>query len=303
MRIGIMAGATDGPGETLGNLLAQVKDAETRGFDTVWLANIFGLDAITSLALAGRETSRIELGTAVVPTYPRHPTAMAQQALTAAAASAGRFVLGIGLSHKIVIEDMLGYSYEQPAKHMREYLEVLLPLLAGEPIRHRGEAFKVAAQIQVAGVTAPPVLVAALGPVMLKIAGSMADGTITWMTGPRTLETHIGPVLRKAAEQAGRPEPRIVAGFPVAVTDDVDGARQAIAQSLAIYGQLPSYRAMLDREGLDGPADLALVGDEATVTRDILRLRDLGVTDFDAAIVPVADGVRNRTLEMLQTLL
>ncbi len=299
MRIGVIVGATEGPDASLDGLIAHSKKLEAMGFSTLWMANIFGLEAISALALVGRETEGIELGTAVVPTYPRHPTVMAQLALTANAAAEGRFVLGLGLSHKLVIEDMLGYSYEKPARHMREYLEVLLPLLAGENVQHQGDEFKIAAQIQVPGAEAPSVMIAALGPVMLKIAGEMTDGTITWMTGRKTLGDHIGPRLRSAAAEAGRGEPRVVAGFPICLTNDADRARTFIGKLLTIYGQLPSYRAMLDREGAEGPADLALVGDEDTLRRDLDSLRDAGVTDFNAAIMPTDDGAAERTLEFL----
>jgi 5,10-methylenetetrahydromethanopterin reductase len=299
MRIGIMAGTG---ADTIDGLVAQAKRAEAAGFASMWMANIFGLDAITTLAMVGRETERIELGTAVVPTYPRHPVAIAQQALTAAAASGGRFVLGIGLSHRIVIEDMFGFSYDRPARHMREYLEVLAPLLRGEPAKFEGEHYRVNAGLEVAGAGNVPVLVAALGSAMLRLAGRLADGTITWMTGPRTLEEHIIPTIGAAAKRAGRSSPRVVAGLPVALVSDVDAAREKMGQSFAIYGTLPSYRAMLDREGAAGPADVALVGDEASLRSQVERLRDIGVTDFDAAVAPVEDGAAERTLEFLSSL-
>ncbi len=301
MRIGLMVGATEGPDATLDGLVATAKRYEAAGFDNLWMANIFGLDAITALAIVGRETSRIALGTAVVPTYPRHPTAIAQQALTAQAASKGRFSLGIGLSHKVVIENMLGFSYDKPARHMKEYLEVLGPLCRGEGVQFRGEQYKVAAQLQVPGAARVPILVAALGPVMLKLTGRLADGTITWMTGPKTLEAHIIPVLREAAKAANRPEPRVVAGFPILLTNKPDEAREKIGKALVIYGQLPSYRAMLDREGAAGPGDVAMAGDEAYLRRGIARLREIGVTDFDAAITPVEDGAYERTLSFLES--
>jgi 5,10-methylenetetrahydromethanopterin reductase len=301
MRIGVMSGAVDGG--DLDALVAQAKDLESAGFSSIWAANIFGLDAITAMAIVGRETTRIEVGTAVVPTYPRHPTAIAQQALTAGAASKGRFALGIGLSHKLVIEDMLGFSYDKPARHMKEYLEVLCPLLRGESVSHQGDEYRVNAGLQVPGAQPVPLLVAALGPVMLKLTGRMADGTITWMTGPKTLENHIVPVLSAAAEKAGRPAPRVVAGLPIALTQDAAKAREKMSEIFAMYGTLPSYRAMLDREGSEGPAGVALVGDEADLRAQIGRLRDVGVTDFDAAITPVEEGASERTLEFLASLL
>ena len=294
-----ISGMSMGPDGSLDGIVAEAKRAEAAGLSGFWMPNIFGLDAINTLSIAGRETERCELTTAVVPTYPRHPTAMAQQALTASAASGGRFVLGIGLSHKIVIEDMLGFSYEKPAHHMREYLEVLGPLLRGEPVSYQGEHYQVNAGLQVPGAGSVPILVAALGPVMLKLAGRLADGTITWMTGPKTLESHVIPLIRAAAQEAGRPEPRIAAGLPIVITRDAASAREAIMKSLAIYGTLPSYRAMLDKEGVGGPGDVAIVGDEAEVGAQIDRLRDLGVTEFGGAIIPVEEGAAERTFEFL----
>jgi len=298
MRIGIMAGATGGD-DGLDALVASAKDFEARGFDTMWMANIFGIDAITAAAIIGRETETIGLGTAVVPTYPRHPTALAQQALTAQAASAGRFALGIGLSHKVVIEDMLGLSYARRAKHMREYMAVLGPLLRGEPAKFEGEEYRVNLALAVPGATPVPTLIAALGDHMLRIAGETADGTILWMTGPDTIESHIGPKLRSAAADSGRPEPRVVAGLPIVLTENVDAAREAISKILVIYGQLPSYRAMLDKEGAAGPADVALVGNEKELDAQLQRLRDVGVTDFSASIAPTEDGAVERTLDYL----
>ncbi|MBW2241142.1 MAG: LLM class F420-dependent oxidoreductase [Deltaproteobacteria bacterium] len=301
MRIGVMVGATAGPDGDLDGLVARTKDLESRGFDSVWMANIFGLDAIGALAIAGRETNRIELGTAVVPTFPRHPVAIAQQSLTTQAACGGRFTLGIGLSHKIVIENMFGFSYDKPARNMREYLEVLTPLLRGEPAKFEGEHYRVNAGLQVPGAKNTPLLIAALGDVMLKLAGTYTDGTILWMTGPATIEGHIGPKLRAAAGEAGRGDPRIVAGLPIVLTNDPDGARKWIADNLAMYGTLPSYRAMLDKEGAATPADVAIVGDEATLDAGLDRLRDVGVTDFDAAIMSVEEGADSRTLDYLQS--
>ncbi len=295
MRIGVMIGA-DGASNTLDDVIGLAKQVESVGLDNVWLANIFGYDAITTLALVGRETQQIGLGTAVTPTYPRHPTAIAQQALTTAAATNNRFTLGIGLSHKLVIEDMLGMSYAKPAKHMREYLSVLMPLARGEQANFQGEQYRVAGvALDVPGADRLPVVIAALGPTMLKIAAEMTDGTNTWMVGPKTMESHILASLHKA----GQPDPQVVAGMPIVLTTNVDAAREQIAQNLTIYGQLPSYRAMLDREGAAGPADIAIVGDENTLRGEIKRFADLGVTDFNAAIMNVEDGAYERTLEFL----
>ena len=298
MRIGVMIGA-DGANATLDDVINVAKNVENAGLDNVWLANIFGFDAISTLALIGRETSRIGLGTAVTPTYPRHPVAIAQQALTTAAASNNRFTLGIGLSHQMVIENMFGMSYDKPAKHMREYLSVLMPLARGEQANFQGDLYKVqGVAYDMPGADSMPVVVAALGPAMLKIAATMADGTNTWMVGPKTMDSHIIASLNAA----GNDSPTVVAGLPIVLTTKVDEAREAIASNLTIYGQLPSYRAMLDREGAAGPADIAIVGDENTLRGEIKRFQDMGVTDFNAAIMGVEDGAYDRTLEFLSSM-
>jgi F420-dependent oxidoreductase-like protein len=299
MRIGMMIGASPGDTGGIDSLVERAKQLEAKGFATLWMAHIFSYDAIGALGIVGRETRRIELGTAVVPTYPRHPSAIAQQALTTQAASRGRFALGIGLSHQIVIESLLGLSYERRATHMREYLEVLTPLLRGRPADWKGEEYRVALTLSVPDAPPVPVLVAALGPAMLKVAGRLADGTITWMTGPRTLGDHTVPALTRAAREAGRPAPRIVAGLPIALARDPAAARARAAQDFAIYGQLPSYRAMLDREGAAGPADVAIAGDEAELDAALRRLADAGVTDFSAAVFDPEPGSAARTTEFL----
>ena len=299
MKIGLGIGITGSEG--IDDVIRQIQRAEEAGFDSAWLPNIFGLDAITTIAVAGRETSRIELGTFVVPTYPRHPVAMAQQALTAAAAAGGRFTLGIGLSHRIVIEGMFGLDYSKPVRHMREYLSVLIPLLEGKQVQFRGEEYRVQAQLTVPGVSRPSVVVAALGPQMLKLAGRLADGTATWMGGASYLRNTAIPAIRAAAADAGRPAPRVVSGFPVAVTDYPDRARESAARIFAVYGQLPSYRAVLDVEGAAGPADVAIVGSEAEVEARLRELADAGVTDFNASPFPVDGdpGAVRRTVEFL----
>ena len=295
MRIGTMIGA-DGANNTLDDIVNVAKRAEAAGLDNVWLANIFGFDAISTLAIVGRETDRIGLGTAVTPTYPRHPTAIAQQALTTAAASENRFTLGIGLSHQVVIENMLGMSYDKPAKHMREYLEVLMPLTRGETVNYGGDQYSVhGLALDVPGADRMPVVVAALGPVMLKIAGELADGTNTWMVGPNTMAQHIVPGL-------GRSDATVVGGVPIVLTTNIDQARETIGKNLVMYGQLPSYRAMLDREGAAGPQDIAIVGDENTLRGEIKRFEDAGVTDFNAAIMDVEEGAYDRTLDFLSSM-
>lgn len=266
-----------------------VVEAEKDAFDGIWFGQIFGPDALTVLALAGQKTDHIELGTSVVPTYPRHPHMLAQQALTVQAACGGRFNLGIGLSHAPVVESMWGLKYDRPAVHMREYLSVLLPLLREGRASFNGDFFRVNATVQVPVPQPPPVLIAALAPVMLRMAGEMTDGTITWMVGPKTLETHIVPRITKAAAGAGRPAPRVVVGLPIAVTDDAADARERAGRSFQIYGTLPNYQRMLNIEGAGGPADVAIVGNEGEVEKQLRNLASAGATDFLAGSFPVGD--------------
>ena len=298
MQIGATCGmATSG---SLKDVIASAIDFETRGFSSMWMVQAFGLDSINALSIAGRETKSIELGTSVVPTFTRHPVTMAQQALTTAVSSGGRFTLGVGLSHKMIVEDMYGLSYDKPAKHMREYLSVLGPLLKGEQVSYEGELYNVNFDI---GVTdAPkslPILLAALGPVMLKLAGALADGTVTWLTGLDTLENHIVPSVTKAAREAGKPAPRIVAGLPILLTNDPNGARESLSNKFQLYDSMPSYQAMLEREGATGAADVAILGDETVLDAAITRLKDMGITDFRSSITGVEEGSVERTLDYL----
>jgi len=299
MEIGVMLGA-GGEQQTLQALIKAAQEVEASGLDSIWMANIFSFDAVGALSVIGAATSRIKLGTAVVPTYPRHPVAMAQQALTAAAASDNRFTLGIGLSHKLVIEDLFGMSYEKPASHMQEYLSLLMPLVRQEAVTAANGSYRINnVQFNVPGAEPVPVVVAALGPRMLKIAGEMSDGTITWMVGPRTMEGHIVKGLNAGAQSAGRPAPSVVAGVPIGLTMNPDTLREQTARNLMIYGRLPSYRAMLDREGAAGPADIAVLGDENALRGEIQRYQDAGVTEFNAAIVSEDEEGYRRTLEFL----
>ncbi len=299
MRIGIFGGEPTG----IDAAISGAREAAEQGFNGYWVSQIFGFDNLTVLAIVGREVPDIELGTGVVPTYPRHPMMLAQQALTVNVATGGRLALGIGLSHQIVIENMFGLSFEKPLRHMREYLSILVPLIQTGSVSFSGETLSTNATIDVPGATPCPVLVAALGPKMLDLAGTVADGTVTWMTGANTLASYTVPTITKAAATAGRPSPRVGAAMPVCVTSDVDATKARAAQVFAMYGILPSYRAMLDREGAAGPEDLAIIGDEAVVKAEIGRLEDAGVTDFVAAEFAAADEEKTRTRELLRSLL
>ncbi len=285
MRIGVML---DGSAP-LQSVVSQFSQAEEAGFASAWLPNIFANDALTVLALAGAHTSRIELGTSVVPTFPRHPTALAQQALTVQAATNGRLALGIGLSHKPVIEQMMGLDFTRPVRHMREYLAALTALLSGQPAHFDGDVYRIHLQLTVPGALPPPLLVAALGPQMLQVAGHMATGTITWMGGPIYLERDVVPTINAAAQEAGQPAPRIVAGFPIAVTGQVEAAKAAARRVFAVYATLPSYRAILDREGAADAADVAIIGDEQAIAVQVERLAAAGVTDLICSFYPIEE--------------
>lgn len=301
MRIGLSLTEPTGQ-RALASLGDELRRAADDGFASAWMANIFGLDALTALAVAGAAVPDIEIGTAVVPIYPRHPAALAQQALTAALALEGRLTLGIGLSHKVVIEDMYGLSFEAPAAHMDEYLSVLLPLLDGEPAVFRGRTLQAEIGLSVPRIGGVPVLLAALGHRMLRIAGERTVGIILWMTGPATIRDYIVPTITAAAAAAGRPRPRVVCILPVYVSDNPESARSRATRLFKVYGQLPSYRAMLDREGAAEPGDVAVVGDEDSVSAQIAALAASGVTDFVAGeYAPAAE--RRRTHELLKELI
>lgn len=301
MRYGIFGGAVNTG--TLDDVVAEAASAERDGFATYWAPHIFGHDALTALAVVGTTVPRIELGTSVVPTFPRHPHALAQQAHTVAAASGNRLTLGIGLSHKLVIEDLFGLSYDKPVRHMREYLSVLMPLSRNEPANFDGELYRVHATVNANGSTGFGVVVAALGEQMLRVTAALADGTLTWCTGPATLAGHTIPTITKAAEEFGRPAPRVIAALPVCVTEDLDAATARAAEEFSVYGSLPSYRAMLDREGVAGPAEIAIIGSAAQVQDRIAALADIGVTDFAAVEVASTPDEAADTREALKGLL
>ncbi|MEW5812165.1 MAG: TIGR03564 family F420-dependent LLM class oxidoreductase [Actinomycetota bacterium] len=281
--------------------LAQLRD---EGFGRVWMSQLpHEPDLLTILAIALREVDTIEAASGVIPIQNQHPMHMAQAALTVSLASGGRFVLGLGMTHAAVTEGMWGIPWDKPVRRLNEYLDGLLPLLAGEAADAPGETVTTRGALVVPGAPRPDVYVAALGPQMLKLAGRRTSGTCTWMTGPATLSGHVSPSLRQAAADAGRPEDavRVVAALPIAVTDDVDTARAQAAEQFAIYGTLPSYRAMLDREGYAGPQDAAIIGDEATVRDRLAELRAAGVDEFVAATFDPSEEGRARTRAFLRS--
>ncbi|MBK5222311.1 MAG: TIGR03564 family F420-dependent LLM class oxidoreductase [Acidimicrobiia bacterium] len=302
MRIGLSGGAA-----SVEKMVEQATKAEADGFSALWYAGAIGGDPLLAMAMAGAATSTIELGTSIVQTYPCHPSLQANRVLAAVAAmDRPGFTLGIGPSHGPVIEGMYKMDYSHPGRHTEEYVRIISPLLRGEAVAFDGEDLSLHAAAKPKPPAHPvPLLVAALGPRLLRVAGELTDGTILWMGNARSIETHVAPRINAAAEAAGRPAPRIVAGLPVAVHDDVDEARRVAAEQFTVYGQLPNYRRLLDHGDADGPGDAAIVGDEAAVAAGIQGLFDSGATDVWAAVFPVGDdrsGSRARTNALLKDL-
>ena len=313
MRIGLMIGPERGRyRDKVAQLVADAKAAEEAGFTSIWVPQVPGdFDALTAITLMGQATERIELGTAVLPIQTRHPIAMAQEALSNQAVCEGRFTLGLGTSHHWIIEDMLGLPYERPAHQMRNYLEVLNAALRGPgAVNVENDGYRVHSPIDVTDCGPTPVLLAALGPVMLRLAGEHASGTILWMADERAVAEHVVPRITKAAAGAGRPAPRIIAGVPVVLcrNDEVDDAR---AWTNRVFGQAefsPNYQRLLERGDATNEGDLLAAGDETAVIDRLRAFRDAGVTDFAVRVVPFGPHrearieSRKRTLAFLASL-
>jgi F420-dependent oxidoreductase-like protein len=288
MRIGLTGGGT-----TADRIVGQASRAEADGFTSMWYPSAAGGgDPLAAMALAGRATSGIELGTAVLVSYACHPVLQASRvsAVVSAIGAPGRLTLGIGPSHRVVIEDRLGLPYDAPGQHTDEYARILTGLLRGEQVRFAGSQFRVeAGPLTLLAGAEIPVLIGALGSRLLRVAGACTAGTILWMANATAIEAHAAPTIRKAAADAGRPAPRIVAGLPVAVHDDVAEARSAAARQFSVYGELPNYQRILAHGGIAGPAEAVIVGDEDSVTAQVRALFEAGATDLWAAPFPVGD--------------
>jgi 5,10-methylenetetrahydromethanopterin reductase len=298
MRIGIHGGSLMITGAALGDVADHAAEAETDGFATYWVPQSVATDALTVIAVLGGVTSTIEFATAVIPTWGRHPHVLAGQALTVQAATGNRLALGIGLAHKPSVEERYHIPFERPVRHLREYLDVLQTLLADRHADVDGEIWSYTGDLLTPPAEAPPVLVAALGPQFLRLTGKRADGTVLWLVGPTTVADHIVPTITDAAAEAGRPAPRVVASVPVSVTDRPDEVRSFISEILAGYDALPSYRAMLDREGAVRAGDVAVIGSEDEVRDGLARFADAGATDFAAVEIGLdgAEFARTRAL-------
>jgi F420-dependent oxidoreductase-like protein len=295
MRLGLMVGPERGRySSKIDRLRADARWAEDAGMATIWIPQIPDeFDALTAAALVGVETTRIEIGTAVVPVQPRHPIALAQQALSTQAACGGRLSLGLGVSHHWIIDEMLGLPYERPVATMRAHLDVLDQALAGPgPIDVENELFRVHNPLDITDLTPTPVLIAALGPNMLRLCGERTDGTILWMADEKAIGSHIVPSLAKAAEGAGRPMPRVVAGIPVCLCRD-DEVDVAVARTNRILSEAevsPNYQALLDRGEARQVGDLLAAGSESTIEKRLRAFADAGVTDLSFRVVPIGEG-------------
>jgi F420-dependent oxidoreductase-like protein len=295
MRIGVMIGPERGRYATkVERMRTDARWAEEAGLATVWIPQIPDeFDALTAAALVGTETSRIEIGTAVVPVQPRHPIALAQQALSVQAVCDGRLTLGLGVSHHWIIDEMLGLPYERPAATMRAHLDVLDQALAGpETVAVDNDLFRVRNPLDVTDVAPTPVLLAALGPAMLRLAGERAGGTILWLADERAIATHVAPRITQAAETAGRPAPRIVAGVPVCLCrdDEVDAAVERANRILSEAEVSPNYQRLLDQGDARNVGDILAAGSEAAIEKRLRAFADAGATDVSVRVVPLGSG-------------
>jgi len=282
------------------DMRAHATQAEQDGFSSWWLAQTGLVDALGMIGALASSAPSLEYGTAVVPTYSRHPSTMAGQALTAQAALNRPLALGIGLSHQPVVEDRMKMEWQKPMGHIRDYLNVLEPLLETGTANHDGTYFSMHYEGPRPTEQKPSVIMAALGPQMLKLCGQRADGTILWMVGERTIAEHIAPTINAAATDAARPNPRIICSLPTAVTSDPDSTRAAHGAIFELYGQLPSYRAMLDREGAAGPQDVCVIGSEDEVHARLDALAAAGTTDFAALELGISPEDMARTRALLK---
>jgi F420-dependent oxidoreductase-like protein len=313
VRLGVMIGAERGDSaRKVSRMLADIEWAENAGMDTAWIPQVPNdFDALLAVALMGTRTTRIELGTAVVPLQAQHPIALARQALSTHAATGGRLALGVGPSHHWIIQDMLGLPYEKPAGYTRDYLEVLHAAFAGPgPVDVENDHFTVHNPLDLAPVTPLPVLVAALGPVMLALAGEHADGTVLWMADERAVSDHVVPRITKAADNAGRPAPRIVAGIPVCLcaAGEVDAARERANRILGEAEVSPNYQRLLDYGDARDVGDICAAGDEEAILARMKRFADAGVTDLSVRLLPIGENrdelvaSKRRTREVISEL-
>ena len=280
MRIGVVIGRPGGYGDTLSQLVAEYEQARAADVSSVWMTQHLGFDALTLISSWGVDGD-VEVGTAVIPVQTRHPVVLAEQALTAQALCGGRLALGLGLAHADTLEGLYGLPRRRSVSYLADYLSTLDALMAGKRATPN-ESFGFSTRLGAELPTPPSVLIAALGPRMLQLAGERTAGTITWMTGPATIENYVSPTIRAAAEAAGRPDPRVVVCLPVCVTDNAASARETLGAVIGGYRGIPSYEAMLEREGAADAVDVAIIGNADEVGAALTGLPARGATDVAA---------------------
>jgi F420-dependent oxidoreductase-like protein len=295
MRIGLQVSADRGRYATkVEKLQADARWADEAGLDTIWTPQIPDeIDVMTAVTLLGTATSRIEIGTSIVPLQPRHPVVLAQQALSNQAVCQGRFTLGLGVSHHWIIKEMMGLPYERQALTMRCYLDVLDQALAGPGIVEvKNELFDIHQPLDITDLTPTPVLIAALGPVMLKLAGERTSGTVLWLADERTVASHVVPSISKAAEGAGRPAPRIMAGVPVCLCrdDEVEAAIERTNRTLSEVVASPNYMRLMEHGDAQSIGDVLICGSEAAMEQRLRRFAEAGVTDLNCRLVALGEG-------------
>jgi F420-dependent oxidoreductase-like protein len=295
MRIGLQVSADRGRYATkVEKLQADARWADEAGLDTIWTPQIPDeIDVMTAVTLLGTATSRLEIGTSIVPLQPRHPVVLAQQALSNQAVCQGRFTLGLGVSHHWIIKEMMGLPYERQALTMRCYLDVLDQALAGPGIVEvKNELFDIHQPLDITDLTPTPVLIAALGPVMLKLAGERTSGTVLWLADERTIASHVVPSISKAAEEAGRPAPRIMAGVPVCLCrdDEVEAAIERTNRTLSEVVASPNYMRLMEHGDAQSIGDVLICGSEAAMEQRLRRFAEAGVTDLNCRIVALGEG-------------
>lgn len=293
VRVGLAGGTQR---TTIESVRADVRHAADAGYDSYWLSFVAGVDPLVALAVVAPDSGDVELGTSVVPTVGRHPIALAQLARTTQQACDGRFTLGIGPSHQIVAQALYGEPWDRPLERTTEYLAALGALCRGEESSVNGEQITAHQTLDIPCEPVPIVL-AALGPRMLELAGRETAGTHVGQTGPKTLASHTTPIITAAAASAGRPAPRIIALVNLCVTDDPDALREFARPGSAGYAALPSYRAMLDREGVDDAVDLVLAGSMSEIADGLARYVEAGATDLRIGVIAPDADHRSRTLD------
>lgn len=287
------------------DIVEQASTAHQLGIRAVWLGQRFDLDSLSMAAIVGAKVPGISVGTSIVPINPRHPIVVASQAQTAQAASHGRFTLGIGLGAPALEIGAFGIDEKRPIRRLREYLQVLRALIESGSADIQGETLTAHPPMPttVRGGNAIPILVAAMGSQALTVTGELADGTLPFLAGPRTLATRIVPAINRAASEAGRPSPQVVAAVVAVVTDDPEAARARAIGELAFYETIPSYRRILDEEGVERAGDLAVIGNEEQVTAELNRYRNAGASELLLTQTDLGGpDAQRRTWELLGSL-